>query len=96
MGGSKIRIVLFHVDYIRIAFVHLDYSMYRIKMKTKTAKTVKLERDYMEEGAVLFCCVEKIDEDSPHNVIENATEEIIRRLEMMKIKKIMIFRTFIL
>ena len=33
----------------------------------KIAETVKLERDSMEEGVVLFCCMEKIDEDSPYN-----------------------------
>jgi hypothetical protein len=56
----------------------------------KIAETVKLERDSMEEGVVLFCCMEKIDEDSPYNVIENAAAEVIRRLEMIKTKKIMI------
>ena len=40
---------------------------------------------------VLFCCAEKIDEDNPHNVIENATLEVIRRLEMIKTKKVMIY-----
>jgi len=45
----------------------------------------------MEEGVVLFCCAEKVDENNPNNVIENATAEIIRRLEMIKIKKVMIY-----
>jgi threonyl-tRNA synthetase len=45
----------------------------------------------MEECAVLFCCAEKINEDNPHNVIENATLEVIRRLEMIKTKKVMIY-----
>lgn len=45
----------------------------------------------MEEGVVLFCCVEKIDEKNPHNVVENATAEVIRRLEMVKSKRVMIY-----
>lgn len=45
----------------------------------------------MEEGVVLFCCSEKIDEDNPHSVIENATKEIIKRLEMIKSKRVMIY-----
>jgi Threonyl-tRNA synthetase len=45
----------------------------------------------MEEGVVLFCCSEKIDEDNPHIVIENATKEIIKRLEMIKSKRVMIY-----
>jgi len=45
----------------------------------------------MEEGVVLFCCSEKIDENNPNNVIENATSEIIKRLEMIKAKKVMVY-----
>lgn len=45
----------------------------------------------MEEGVVLFCCSEKIDENNPSSVIKNATTEIIRRLEMIKIKRVMIY-----
>jgi hypothetical protein len=45
----------------------------------------------MEECAVLFCCAEKIDEDNTHNVIENATLEVIRHLEKIKTKKVMIY-----
>lgn len=91
MGGSKIRIVLAHVDYIRIIFVHLDYVRNRIERKMKTTETVKLEKDSMEGGVVLFCSAEKIDENNPNNVIENATAEIIRHLEMIKTKKVMIY-----
>ncbi len=35
----------------------------------------------MEEEVVLFCCTEKIDEDDPHNIIGNATIEVIKHLE---------------
>lgn len=45
----------------------------------------------MEEGVVLFCCTEKIDEDNPPNVIGNATQEVIKRLEMIKAKKVLIY-----
>jgi len=45
----------------------------------------------MEECVVLFCCAEKIDEDNLHNIVENATLEVIRRLEMIKTKKVMIY-----
>lgn len=45
----------------------------------------------MEEGVVLLCCSEKIDENNPNNVVENATAEIIRRLEMIKVKKVLIY-----
>ena len=76
---------------IRIVFVHVDYVRYCTKRKTKTAEAFKLKRDSMEEGVVLFCCSEKIDEDNPHNVIENATTEVIRRLELIKTKKVMIY-----
>ena len=76
---------------IRIVFVHVDYVRYCARKKTKAAEPINLKRDSMEEGVVLFCCAEKIDEDNPHNVIENATLEIIRRLEMIKAKKVLIY-----
>jgi len=81
LEGSNIRIVLVHVDYVR----------YCTKKKTKAAEPISIKRDSMEEGVVLFCCAEKIDEDSPHNIIENATLEVIRRLEMIKAKKVLIY-----
>ena len=80
-GGLKIRIIFVHVDYVR----------YYIKTKTKVAESIAVKKDYMEECVVLFCCAEKIDEDNPHNVIENAILEVIRRLEMIKTKKVMIY-----
>ena len=76
---------------IRIVFVHVDYVRYCARKKTKSAEPINLKRDYMEEGVVLFCCAEKIDEDNPCNVVKNATLEIIRRLEMIKANKVLIY-----
>ncbi len=61
------------------------------KKKTKAAEPIYLKKDYMEEGVVLFCCSEKIDENNPNNVIENATFEILKRLEKIKAKKVMVY-----
>jgi threonyl-tRNA synthetase len=76
---------------IRIVFVHVDYVRYCTKKKTKAAEPIDLKRDSMEEGVILFCCTEKIDEDNPHNVVGNATLEVIKRLEMIKAKKVLIY-----
>jgi len=66
-GGLKIRIVFVHVDYVR----------YCAKKKTKTAEPINVKRDYMEEGVVLFCRAEKIDEDSlSHAVAVSIVTEI--------------------
>jgi threonyl-tRNA synthetase len=89
LGGIKIRIVFVHVDYIRTVLLYLDYV--RDHTKKKTAGKVKIKRDSMEEGVVLFCCVEKIDEDNPYNIIKNATSEIIKCLGMIKVKKVMVY-----
>ena len=80
-GGLKIRIIFVHVDYVR----------YYIKTKTKVAEPIAVKKDSMEECVVLFCCAKKIDEDNPHNIVENATLEVIRCLEMIKTKKVMIY-----
>jgi Archaea-specific editing domain of threonyl-tRNA synthetase len=71
--------------------VHVDYVRYCTKKKTKAAEPIDLKRDSMEEGVILFCCTEKIDEDNPHNVVGNATLEVIKRLEMIKAKKVLIY-----
>jgi hypothetical protein len=42
----------------------------------KIAETVKLERDSMEEGVVLFCCMEKIDEDSPYKSLKTPLQRL--------------------
>jgi len=76
---------------IRIVFVHVDYVRYCTKKKAKTAEPIDLKKDSMEEGVVLFCCTEKIDEDNPPNVVGNATLEVIKRLEMIKVKKVLIY-----
>ena len=73
---------------IRIVFVHVDYVRYCTKKKAKTPEPISLKRDSMEEGVILFCCTEKIDEDNPHNIVGNATLEVIKRLEMIKAKKV--------
>ncbi|MCQ1535367.1 hypothetical protein FTO70_06620 [Methanosarcina sp. KYL-1] len=76
---------------IRIVFVHVDYARYCARKRAKAAEPINIKSDSMEEGVVLYCCVEKNDEDSPASVIENSTGEIIRRLEMIKAKRVMIY-----
>jgi hypothetical protein len=76
---------------IRIVFVHVDYVRYCTKKKSKAAESINLKRDSMEEGVVLFCCTERKDEDNPPNVVGNATQEVIKRLEMIKAKKVLIY-----
>jgi hypothetical protein len=46
---------------------------YCTKKKAKAAEPIDFKKDSMEEGVVLFCCTEKIDEDNPPNVVGNAT-----------------------
>jgi hypothetical protein len=71
--------------------VHVDYVRYCTKKKTEAAEPIYLKRDSLEEGVILFCCTEKIDEDNPHNIVGNATLEVIKRLEMIKAKKVLIY-----
>lgn len=48
-----------------------------VQKENKTAEPINIIRDSMEEGVVLFCCAEKIDEDSlSHAVAVSIVTEI--------------------
>lgn len=76
---------------MKIIAIHVDYARYRVKKKTPIAEPIDRVEDSMEEGVLLMCCVEKADEDDPGYVIGNASEGVLKRLNMLKVKKVMIY-----
>jgi len=45
----------------------------------------------MEEGVVLFSCVEKLDERNPGYVAEHGARAVLERLGKLKVKRVLIF-----
>ena len=64
---------------------------YHATQRTKLAEPITVYEDRMEECVVLFCCVEKLDEKNPDKVIASAHQNILQRLENLKVRKVLIY-----
>jgi len=76
---------------VRILAIHATSMAYRTTQKTRIAEPDPIREDTMEEGVVLFCCVEKLDERNPVYVAGHAVKDVMERLGKLKVAKVMIF-----
>lgn len=76
---------------MRILSIHASSMWYHATRKTSLAEPVTFREDRMEECVVLFCCVEKLDERDPAHVIESARQNILLRLEKLKVRRVLIY-----
>jgi threonyl-tRNA synthetase len=76
---------------MKILSIHADRISYKAKMKTRIAEPTDKKEDSMEQCMVFFSCVERLDEANPQKVVEGAKESIIKRLNQVKVKDLMIF-----
>ncbi|MDM7911525.1 MAG: threonyl-tRNA synthetase editing domain-containing protein, partial [Methanotrichaceae archaeon] len=76
---------------MRILSIHSDRISYKAKMKAKMAEFTEKREDSMDQCMVFFSCVERLDEADPRRVGENAVEWMVRRLEQVKARGVMIF-----
>jgi len=76
---------------MRILSIHADSMWYKAVKKTKIAEPITRMSDSMENCVVLFCCVEKLDEKNPDRVIQSATNNVLSRLEKLKVKNVLIY-----
>jgi len=76
---------------VRILAIHATSMKYRVTRKTRMAEPTGTKEDTMEEGVVLFCCVEKVDELNPEYVVAHGAGEILERLGKLKVARVMIF-----
>ena len=51
------------------------------------AEPVGAREDSMKDCVVLFCCVEKLDEENPAHVIASATKNVMARLARLKVDR---------
>jgi len=77
---------------MKLLLIHSDFIEYEVKEKaiphpeeTKTAK------DRLDEALTVFIAVEKVDEKSPTQAVEEAAREIIKTAEQLKVKNIMLY-----
>jgi len=76
---------------VRILSIHADRMWYHATKKTKVAEQIAEREDCMEECVVLFCCVEKLDEKNPAHVIESARQNVLSRLEKLRVDRVLIY-----
>lgn len=76
---------------MRILAIHAEKISYKANRKTKFAEPIEKKEDEMANCMVLLSSVEKLDETDPLAVIQGATHEVLKRLEMIKVNRVMIF-----
>jgi threonyl-tRNA synthetase len=76
---------------MRILSIHADTLWYRVTRKTKMAEPITVREDEMKECVVLFSCVERLDERNPPYVIGSARDSILKRLDQLRVNRVMIF-----
>ena len=77
---------------MKLLLIHSDYIEYEVKDKAiqKPEETDK-KTDRLEEALTAFTAVEKVDEKSPRQSVLDATAEIEKTAEQLKVKNIMIY-----
>jgi threonyl-tRNA synthetase len=76
---------------VRILAIHAEKISWKANRKTKFAEPIEKKEDEMANCMVLLSSVEKLDETDPQAVVNSATHEVLKRLEMIKVNKVMIF-----
>jgi len=76
---------------MRILSIHASRMWYHAIKKTKIAEPAVVREDRMEECVVLFCCVEKLDEQNPEHVIDSAKKNVMARLAKLDVRRVMVY-----
>src|SRR6267378_3303135 len=79
---------------MRLLLVHADKFEYEAREKAVKAPEPlddSRKKGSLEDGLVVFCTVEKADEQAPERVISNASNSIEEVLGWIKAKKVMIY-----
>jgi threonyl-tRNA synthetase len=77
---------------MKLLLIHSDFIEYEVKEKAiPHPEEVKTTKDRLDEALTVFIAVEKVDEKSPTQAVEEATREIIKTAEQLKVKNIMLY-----
>jgi threonyl-tRNA synthetase len=77
---------------MKLLLIHSDYIEYEVKDKAiKNPEETKKKTDRLEEALTAFTAVEKTDEKSPTQAVQQATSEIEKTAEQLKVKNIMLY-----
>ncbi|MBU0496708.1 MAG: threonine--tRNA ligase [Candidatus Thermoplasmatota archaeon] len=77
---------------MKLLLIHSDYIEYEVKEKAiKNPEETTVKHGRLEEALTVFTAVEKIDEKSPHQTVTQATTEIQKTADQLKVKNIMLY-----
>jgi threonyl-tRNA synthetase len=77
---------------MKLLLIHSDYIEYEVKNKAiSNPEEIKLNKDRLEEALTVFIAIEKIDEKSPNQTVIDASNEIEKTAEQLKVKNIMLY-----
>ena len=77
---------------MKLLLIHSDFIEYEVKEKAiPHPEETKTTKDRLDEALTVFIAVEKVDEKSPTQAVEEAAKEIIKTAEQLKVKNIMLY-----
>jgi threonyl-tRNA synthetase len=77
---------------MKLLLIHSDFIEYEVKQKAiPHPEETTVMKDRLDEALVVFIAVEKIDESSPAQAVEDAAREIISTAEQLKVNNIMLY-----
>jgi len=77
---------------MKLLLIHSDYIEYEVKDKAiSMPEEIDIHGDRMVEALTVFTAVEKIDEKSHLQAVSEATAEIVKTAEQLKVNNIMLY-----
>jgi len=77
---------------MKLLLIHSDFIEYEVKEKAiPHPEETKTKKDRFDEALTVFIAVEKIDEKSPSQAVDEASKEILKTAEQLKVKNIMLY-----
>ncbi len=77
---------------MKLLLIHSDFIEYEVKEKAiPHPEDTKTTKDRLDEALTVFIAVEKVDENAPLQAVDEASKEIIKTAEQLKVKNIMLY-----
>ncbi|DAC73271.1 MAG TPA: threonine--tRNA ligase [Thermoplasmata archaeon] len=77
---------------MKLLLIHSDFIEYEVKEKAiPHPEDIQKTKDRLDEALTVFIAVETVDEKSPTQAVEEATKEILKTAEQLKVKNIMLY-----
>ncbi len=77
---------------MKLLLIHSDFIEYEVKEKAiPHPEDISIIKDRLDEALTVFIAVEKVDEKAPTQAVDEASKEIIKTAEQLKVRNIMLY-----